>query len=521
MCFKSFYKINASIEVPLIFVAVCALIFSFIPLSLQIPFLSGGNSFKLTWYFLAILSGLWMYDYFRGNNFLSSEEYTFIKYISFLIVVLLISNIIGLLQFPYYNELFNAKTPQIEKLPNVLSFINKHGIDIKKEQLMVIWITIRAIKGVFLDIAYSFGFSFILYDIFKNRYNYFFNLFIKAVIVSVIMLSLYSGLEISYLFGGVRAQEILTIINPYIHPIAIANGWWPPLLWGGQLRSVFSEPSHMGNYLAFAIPFLWAHVFISKKINVSVIVLLEFYTVMIFLTKARTAVSIYFGLLILLIFLCAYVRKSNNVNNANNIKKLSVILAITLTAFFSSVAIINNFQSSDKSTAVMYMRDNVASLASMSKRSNGARYALIKSNIKTGKSHPFFGVGNLLGSAYTIHNLDSYSHQNEEVKLWLYYYQNKGPLKYGIDAMNEYVTRFTNNGIIGLLTYMFPFVYIIIALFKMLKKVDYQKQLRIMFILMAIIGTAVAGCNGSLNAFYTYWMVLPLGYAIKFGDNKY
>ena len=173
MCFKSFYKINASIEVPLIFVAVCALIFSFIPLSLQIPFLSGGNSFKLTWYFLAILSGLWMYDYFRGNNFLSSEEYTFIKYISFLIVVLLISNIIGLLQFPYYNELFNAKTPQIEKLPNVLSFINKHGIDIKKEQLMVIWITIRAIKGVFLDIAYSFGFSFILYDIFKNRYSYF------------------------------------------------------------------------------------------------------------------------------------------------------------------------------------------------------------------------------------------------------------------------------------------------------------------------------------------------------------
>ena len=41
------------------------------------------------------------------------------------------------------------------------------------------------------------------------------------------------------------------------HPIKIRQDWWPPLLWKGQLRSVFPEPSHIGNYIALSMPVLW------------------------------------------------------------------------------------------------------------------------------------------------------------------------------------------------------------------------------------------------------------------------
>lgn len=507
-------KINL-LEILLVFLAAFGLIFSFIPKSAQVLFLSGGNSFKLSWYFLMMLSGIWIYQLKKEGNYFSEEEHIFIKYIGLIILVFLSSNIMGLLIFPYYSDLFNGPSSQINKLPQILSLLNKYGIDINEKKIIIVWITIRAIKGVLLDVLYSFGFAFILYDIYKKKWTVFFNLLKNAVIVSVTILCCYSLIEILYLAGNIAAKEILIIINPYIHPIAISNGWWPPLLWGGQLRSVFPEPSNMGNYLAFAIPFLWAHLFLSPKINIPVIILTTFYTTMIFLTRARTAVLIYIVLFGLLVIFSLYIR------NFIIKKKILIVFAISLVAFCSSLLLINNCINNntiDENVAVTeYIEDNIGSIINPSKRSNGARFALIRSNFKTGLSHPFFGVGNLLNSAYTIHNLDINALQNAEVKLWINHYNNEGVLKYGIDAMNEYVTRFAVNGVVGLIVYMFPFFYIVSKLIKTIKKVDKEKQLYIMFVLMGIIGTVIAGCNGSLNAFYTYWMILPLGYAIKYG----
>lgn len=90
----------------------------------------------------------------------------------------------------------------------------------------------------------------------SKDWSHCFNLITKVVIASVTLLCIYSTIELFYLAGFVFARDILSIINPMIHPIASEHGWWPPILWNGQLRSMFSEPSRMGNYLAFAMPFL-------------------------------------------------------------------------------------------------------------------------------------------------------------------------------------------------------------------------------------------------------------------------
>lgn len=68
----------------------------------------------------------------------------------------------------------------------------------------------------------------------------------------------YSVFEIQYLAGGEFGKQFLEQINPYIHVIKVEHDWWPPLLWPDkQLRSVFPEPSHMGNYAAILLPALW------------------------------------------------------------------------------------------------------------------------------------------------------------------------------------------------------------------------------------------------------------------------
>lgn len=500
----------------IIFMSVFCLIFDNIPRILQLTTISNGLSTKLTWYFLFTLMLLYLYKFKRDHIIAERDEFrTFYCYVSFLMITLLLSNVCGLISYPYYEELLSGPSKQIEKLPMVLSFLNSYGIPIDQKQLTMIWISVRSIKGVILGTLYTLGFSFILYRFFKKDVDFYYGLISKAVLASIIVLCLYSSVEILYLAGSGIAQHILTVINPMIHPIAVDHGWWPPLLWNGQLRSMFSEPSRMGNYLAFAMPFLWGKYLLSETRKTGLLLLILFYTFMIFLTKARTAVAMYWGILFLLFIGVLYIHEKQL------IKKFLCICGVTIVALALSLAFINfgmhKGESKDKITISSYMEDNVASLGSSNKRSNGARYALIRANMVTGIEHPIIGVGNVLGSAYTVHNFNESDLANREVRMWVTNYSKQGPLRYGLDAMNEYVSRFAANGIIGLIAFVFPFLFAVFKLIQKLRATTGNVQLKILLTLISLIGSAVAGCNGSLTILYSYWIILAYAYSILYG----
>ena len=179
--------------------AVFCLIFDNIPKILQLSTISGGFSCKFSWYFLVILMILWIYQIYRGNFIIEKEDSLFIKYISCLMFIVLLSNILGLVNYPYYNELLLGPSSQIEKLPSVLALLNSHGIHIDEKQLTMVWLGIRSIKGAILSTIYTFGFSFILYQFFKRDWSYYFDLITKVVIASIILLCIYSIIELFYL----------------------------------------------------------------------------------------------------------------------------------------------------------------------------------------------------------------------------------------------------------------------------------------------------------------------------------
>lgn len=303
-----------------------------------------------------------------------------------------------------------------------------------------------------------------------------------------------------------------------IHPIAVDHGWWPPLLWKGQLRSLFSEPSRMGNYLAFAMPFLWGKYLLSTKRPIGILILITFYTFMIFLTKARTAVAMYWGILFLLFLGILYLRKKNL------IKKFLCICGISLFSLALSIGFINMSMHKgadiQKVTLSSYMEDNVGSLGSSTKRSNGARYALIHANIVTGLEHPILGVGNVLVSSYMVHNFNDRDLADSEVHMWVTHYDEQGTLRYGLDAMNEYILRFAQNGLLGLLVYVFPFIYVFIRLLKILWVTRDENQTKVLVTMVSLTRSAVAGGNGSLILLYAYWIILAFSYAVVYSFNK-
>lgn len=497
---------------------ILCLVFDNIPKFLQLTTISSGFAGKFSWYFLFILMVIWLYQRYLGNFSIGNKDKQYIRYIFFVMVLLIFSNICGLINYPYYNELLSGPSNQIEKLPTVLTLLHNNGILIDEKHLTMAWIGVRALKGAIFYVTYTLGFSYILYYFFKRDWNYYFNLITKIVIASVILLCIYSGIELFYLAGFDFAKNILSIINPMIHPIAVDHGWWPPLLWEGQLRSVFSEPSRMGNYLAFGMPFLWGKFLLSEKKSIKLILLITFYTFMIFMTRARTAVSMYWGILFLL-FLGVVV-----IHRKEFVKKFLSLCIVTILSLGFSILFINvtmsNTSMDQGMTIASYMEDNVKSLGSSTQRSNGARYALILANIKTGLNHPILGVGNVLSSAYTVHNFKNTDLLNGEVCKWVNNYNKEGVLRYGLDAMNEYVSRFAENGILGLVALAFPFFYVLWGLFKYFRIAEKDEQLKVMIVAISLIGSAVAGCNGSLTLLYAYWVILAFSYAVIDGNCK-
>lgn len=507
------------------------MIFNNIPKPMQMSFLGGPLGNKLSFYPLIFGIIYTVYANYKNKAFFAHKrEVCF--YTASLLGILLISLLWGLVEYPFYSEIIDGPAGQIDRLPKVLGFLNAHGIGIEEKQLLQIWLLLRPIKGLIVDIFYTSGASYLIYLWYRQDWNRGFIVAYYGIIASLVIVIVYCIVEVFYLAHNPIAADALKTINPYIHIIKTNHNWWPPLLWKGQLRAVFPEPSHIGNYLAFCLPFLWYRI-IKYNARLKELLLLLAFVFIIFLSKARTATAMFLGLNILMasIYIIAY--------KAKYLSSLIKIIGVSVIGFWLAVAFISNFMitknnflsniglqekmmvnsnlsktNNIKSTQSMetYISDNITSLATSNKRSNGARYASIKAGIRTGLQSPFLGVGQGIGTAYIAKNFTSEERKNGEVKMWLTNQQKQGIMKAPIGAMNEYVQRFAENGCIGLTVFLTPFIFVLYRAVKILLKSNGQ-SLELITLLSALVGCLVAGMNGSLNLMFTVWVVLGLLYA--------
>lgn len=499
----------------LFFLIVSCIIFDYVPKVLWFNLFGLGGPYSFMLGIYPIMAGFIFTVFMTYKGYIHLWNHYVAFFFSIIFLIYEASAIHGLYIYPYWDLVLNAPEPQIEKLPWVLDILHNHHIYISYEQLFSIWIFMRSIKSTFFDLLYQFGFSYIIYLWYKNDFKRAWSIFIKGLLAGLAVFITYGLVDVFYLHGSFTATWVLKLINPLIHDIGKIHDWWPPLLWENQFRSVFSEPSRVGNYIAFALPFLFIPVLNKSKQWKYYMVLVFLVSYMVFLTRARTAVSMLLGILILSVILLLVLFGKDSV------KRFSMILFVVGSAFIISIVSFSFSLNADlkgteptlNQAAVKYMEDNVGSLASSNKRSNQARYALLKSNTKIGLEHPIIGVGSLLNGAYVVEHFDDFDLQSSEVQQWIDAYWKMGPLKHNFDAMNEYITVFATTGILGLLCLLFPFVYGCIGLLRRICKCnDIVIQYKLFSLLLATISSLVAGCNGSLVMIYAVWILLPLVY---------
>lgn len=502
------------------FTIILFLIFNNIPEKLQVSFIAGPLQSKLVFYpvFVGIIYTL--YCQYKYKNVLVNFD----KFIKFTIVYLggiCLSTIIGIIDYSYYDLIINAPVVQIEKLQIVIGVLNKFGINTDEQVLTIFWIAIRSLKNIIFEFIYTFGSSYAIYCWYYDNWRKAFNIVIKAVLTSLIIVFAYCGIELFYLAGNDYAKNILVTITPYFHVIKSGGTWWPPLLLDGQLRSIFAEPSYFGIYFAFAMPFLWCYFFISNKTENRILSYFSvlFFTFCLFLTQARTAVALFCGELIVLCIFVAYLK------NKLLLPKLFKLFICLLFAFVISTSFINNLLENNRyniDSVDSYVQTNLLSLASSKQRSNGARYSIMLADLNIGLNNPIFGVGYGLRSSYISDYLPEIAQNNREIKMWKQFQQQKGILKYGFPRLGEYTARFGETGIINFILFLLPAVILLKKLYIKLtdKIISVKNKLSYLFFTISLIGIMASGVGDNINITYCYWILIGLGYAMCCGKEN-
>lgn len=323
----------------------------------------------------------------------------------------------------------------------------------------------------------------------------------KALVFLVSLITIYCVIEMIYLSGNPFAGDLLTLINPYLHNIASEGGWHPPLLWRGQMRAIFDEPSYLGIFASFTFPVFWLFFYKETcKIHLAFLWILQVcLAIELFLSQARTGIFLFMvEILIYTIGLIVFYRHGSSMAT---ILKRSVLICIGfLMAFgFSNYFInyqliprINRFEdtkarvatadilrsdfdkyglrlfgksafSSNNSHDKGYLENNLFSLSDSNARSNKTRYTYMMADLRLGMTNPLLGVGPGLRSGYITMYLEEEKDLNSELLDNMKKVKEKGTLSQVYPYLGDYSIRFGESGLLGLISYLFPICFLFVS----------------------------------------------------------
>lgn len=247
----------------------------------------GSMGSKLSIFPLMIGLCFFLYQCIKKREWYVPKIYS--AFFCILFVWQMLSLIHGLLIFPDWQEI---SANQFKKLDFLLSILSSKGFFLNSLAIGRTWWAIKLIFTHILEYGVTYGVVIWGISLFYQNRNTSFQALRYGILGGAIICSIYSVIEFLYLFGSYDAMGILAYINPCIYDIEIAHGWWPPLLGGNRVRSVFAEPAYMALYLTVTIPFLLAQIRVSKTKKWFWKVLFAMQLFMMWGTNSKTAMGI-------------------------------------------------------------------------------------------------------------------------------------------------------------------------------------------------------------------------------------
>lgn len=407
---------------------------------------------NLSGYFLILSFLLLAYEYVKYKFVIPRKA---LLYLGIYVLWKLLCLVVGLVSYEYDELLTLSQIPTLEKF--VYRFA-EHGYTVTDVIAIKTWLFARFSKDIIILNNSGLFFCFYIWHLYQANFREAFLDIRRAITCMVCFMAAYSVIELSWLkFGFAFAEKALMTINPFLYDIKIAHGWWPPLLWPGQLRSLLREPSFFGILSIMSLPFIWSYLF-TERIRLKYVALLFAFSFMIAATDARTAIVVTSAELLLLLacVLCG---------NRKRYVSLLLIIVMSTGAVVLNAVDWRQHQGSDVVQSITaYAERNVASMAQRNSRSNNARLANLVATLRVAYDYPLMGVGTGLQAAYIDDRLPEFAYQDNEVRNWSRFMHLEGVLKSGYPDLNKYVDVAANDGIPGLILYLLPICYVLYAI---------------------------------------------------------
>lgn len=359
---------------------------------------------------------------------------------------------------------------------------------------------------------------FLIQHLYHNDWNLIFHRIESAVLVLSCLLGFYSIPEIIWLWTQNPTTEVLlSVTNHFFYdPVSVA-GWYPPLLWEHQLRSLCTEPGALGIIAGFLLPFLWYRA-LSRR-NCFSYFLVTYLSFMILMTNSRAAWIIFLIEVIgslSIIFIARYSAwKKYGIIIISSVF-LSTSLYVGGNYYFQQIGQ-GRVQSIDQLLKDK-VAQNVTSVATTNKRSNSARYGITLANLYIGMEHPLFGVGQGYESLYMKDKFPAFARDNEEINNWTNELHEKGILRGGYPNLNQISAVFSWSGVIGVILFLFLPVYSGIYYLKDGKILNSPEGTTI-FITM--IGQLLGLMSGQFTYTYAFSLALFILYMLYWQRKKY
>ena len=101
------------------------------------------------------------------------------------------------------------------------------------------------------------------------------------------------------------------------------------------------------------------------------------------------------------------------------------------------------------------------------------------------------------------------------------WHKEKGIMKSGFPALGEYSARFAETGILGLVIYLLPALFLA---FQLIRRIilagEQQERERCIFFFISLSGIMASGLGDNMSITCCYWILMGLGYALILSPYK-
>ena len=339
----------------------------------------------------------------------------------------------GNLIFPYYDIADFSRLEGSERMAfQVISTLFPSNPD------YINWMISNTLKTCLTTVTRFYSSYLIVFSIFlfykETSFNIIDDIWLGITVILPV-LAIYEIFEVASLVGASWGTTVLKTINPLLYEVENLHGWWPPLLWPGQIRSVFAEPSFFSYWGVLCVPLFLRNIHNPKHFWISIIGL-AFISFTVLGSNSRTGTALLFGV-VCVYFIVAVITKQKRV-----LKTILIVFCTIAIALTTSVGILGTNIDS-------YFGNTLGTLTSMTARSNSQRFAMMKAQMDIFSEHPILGVGESLLSPYLADYFIERDMDSGEISLWIKETEEHGFIYGGFPPLCEYTSALAAYGLLG------------------------------------------------------------------------